>query len=670
MSTTTTTTTTTTTAMTTTARATSRHAARRPPMPKRTSMRRRWLTTIIGFVAVASICEIGAGTALYFHFGTRVTGAAWLNGAATGDIPAHLAAVDRGFETSARLVARDPRVVAAHSSDELTTAIAAVMAADLPANHVWIAEGADAHNASNAPACRAPATEAMVRGHVGSMVAWCGEAAYAGVSVRLADDARRLFYGRRIDDAFAEQLYPLTATEVMLRAKDGRIIGTTLRTKDGSGLHIDDSVEGFTITTGTLSEPYRGLRTAVLAEEDWQGRGETELDWLVHRSTLQAVSLQPIEVMLAAPATTLTFGTALAAVLMLVLAMIILAAAFPIARIVVRSFTQPVSDIADAAGRVARGASDVRVAERGDEEIVSLARSFNQMVVDLNNARLHSVQTEKMVAIGQLAAGIAHEMNTPAQYVSDNVSMIRESILELSATLASGEQLQRAHIEALIVDVPRCLDDAMEGLRRMNKIVGAMRTFAHSRDGEREVTDLRELIETSAIVARNEWRHVATLGVHVDDDVPQVSIIRDEIGQVVLNLIVNAAHAVAERHGEDASAGRVDVHARRDGDAAVITVSDNGVGIPAANLTRIFEAFFTTKPVGKGSGQGLAIAWAIVVNRHGGSIAVDSVPGAGTTFTLRLPMSAHAHAHAHADADAQAHAGADDVSGEPPAMAA
>ncbi len=270
------------------------------------------------------------------------------------------------------------------------------------------------------------------------------------------------------------------------------------------------------------------------------------------------------------------------------------------------------------------------------------------------------VQSQKLQAIGQLASGIAHEINTPTQFVADNLVFLQASLADLvtvagaaqGLVAASGsglgteqalahlrDALAESDTEYLLEHVPRALEQCLEGLRRVTSIVSALRNFSRPSGPDKQPIDLREPIESTIVVSRNEWKSIAELETDFASDLPPVPCLRDELGQVVLNLIVNAAHAIAdvsERGG--ARRGRIVVSTRRDGAFAEIRVRDTGGGIAEEIRHRVFEPFFTTKPFGKGSGQGLAIAWAVVVEKHGGTLSFDVDEGVGTTFLVRLPL--------------------------------
>src|SRR6185295_7978872 len=256
-------------------------------------------------------------------------------------------------------------------------------------------------------------------------------------------------------------------------------------------------------------------------------------------------------------------------------------------------------------------------------------------------------QAQKLEAIGQLAAGIAHEINTPTQYVGDNLRFLKESFGELDILLAQlvnvgGEPASKllgdADFDYLKEEIPRALNQSLEGVDRVAKIVRAMKEFSHPAR-EKTATDLNRAIQSTITVASNEWKYVAEVEMDLDNNLPSVHCSPAEFNQVVLNMIVNAAHAISDVVGDGGKGkGKIRVKTRPEGEWALIEISDTGAGMPAHVQQRIFEPFFTTKEVGKGTGQGLAIAHNVIVDKHGGTIKVASAPGKGTTFTIRLPI--------------------------------
>ncbi|ARJ64786.1 hypothetical protein WV31_03400 [Magnetospirillum sp. ME-1] len=252
-------------------------------------------------------------------------------------------------------------------------------------------------------------------------------------------------------------------------------------------------------------------------------------------------------------------------------------------------------------------------------------------------------ESDRFEALGTLAGGIAHEINTPTQYVGDNITFMKESLaglLDLAQSVRSGGD-SGARVDALDLDflsteLPAAVEQALDGTAQISKIVQAIKEFSYPSSKSAHPVDLNHMIDVVATVTRNQWKYVAEMECDLDPDLPKASVIEGEINQVLVNLIVNAAQAIAEKGGD--APGRIRVMTRRLGDEVELSISDTGPGIPEANLKLIFDMFFTTKAPGQGTGQGLAISRAII-HRHGGQISAESLPGAGACFRIRLPLT-------------------------------
>jgi signal transduction histidine kinase len=266
------------------------------------------------------------------------------------------------------------------------------------------------------------------------------------------------------------------------------------------------------------------------------------------------------------------------------------------------------------------------------------------------------LRAQKLEAVGQLAAGIAHEINTPTQYVGDNIRFLKDSFREILALIERlrhlgdtatdgrilsadlGKALQETDTDYLLAEVPTAIDQSIDGVDRVSKIVRAMKDFSHPAT-ERTPLDINRAIASTATVASNEWKYIAELQTDFDPDLPAVPVMPGDFNQVILNMIVNAAHAIGDVVGDGGNGrGTITLATRRVDEHAEIRISDTGCGMTPEIAARIFDPFFTTKAVGKGTGQGLAMAHNVVVVRHGGTIKVESTPSAGTTFIIRLPL--------------------------------
>jgi PAS domain S-box-containing protein len=269
----------------------------------------------------------------------------------------------------------------------------------------------------------------------------------------------------------------------------------------------------------------------------------------------------------------------------------------------------------------------------------------------------HLRLSQKLESVGRLAAGIAHEINTPLQYVGDNVYFLRNAFDGLekysgAARAAVAAALERNDVTPLghvrrveeesdvvdaLVNVPRALERAGEGLHSVKKIVAAMKELAHPDQGSKSGVDVNGLVETALVISKHEYKTIAAVQT-VYSSVPHVPAYKTELCQVLINLIVNAAHAIESAKAVDHRAGVIRVETEALEGRVCIRVRDNGCGIPDTARDRIFDPFFTTKAVGKGTGQGLAIARATIVEKHGGELKVESTLNVGTTFTVELPV--------------------------------
>jgi PAS domain S-box-containing protein len=286
---------------------------------------------------------------------------------------------------------------------------------------------------------------------------------------------------------------------------------------------------------------------------------------------------------------------------------------------------------------------------------------FSAVIRDISSRKAMEQQllrAQKLEAVGQLAAGIAHEINTPTQYVGDNIRFLKDSFREILALIERlrqladtatdgrilsadlGKALQETDTDYLLAEVPTAIDQSIDGVDRVSKIVRAMKDFSHPAT-ERTPLDINRAIASTATVASNEWKYIAELQTDFDPDLPAVPVMPGDFNQVILNMIVNAAHAIGDVVGDGGHGrGTITLATRRADEHAEIRISDTGCGMTPEVAARIFDPFFTTKAVGKGTGQGLAMAHNVVVVRHGGTIKVESTPGAGTTFIIRLPLEA------------------------------
>ncbi|MGD9948055.1 MAG: sensor histidine kinase [Desulfobulbus sp.] len=292
-----------------------------------------------------------------------------------------------------------------------------------------------------------------------------------------------------------------------------------------------------------------------------------------------------------------------------------------------------------------------------------LQASAERIKAQQEQEQLHArlLQAQKLESVGQLAAGIAHEINTPAQFISANVSFLSEAFEEASQLInaflnllesvkkgpVTEEQIKAneailAHLDwdYLKEEIPRALIQSAEGIQRVTSILQAMKEFSHPGSKEKVSADLNRIIETTITVSRNEWKYVAIVETDLDPALQLVPCLADEMSQVFLNLLINAAHAIEQRFGRNPTGtkGTITITTRQHGQDVEILITDTGAGIPEHIRHKVFDPFFTTKEVGRGTGQGLTIAYDVITNKHNGTLAFETATDVGTTFIIRLPM--------------------------------
>jgi signal transduction histidine kinase len=299
----------------------------------------------------------------------------------------------------------------------------------------------------------------------------------------------------------------------------------------------------------------------------------------------------------------------------------------------------------------------------GTCERVAGTKVLRGLMLDISELRRlgrELAAAQKLESVGRLAAGVAHEINTPVQFVSDNVHFVRTSMTDVAAVIRAYRDLKSAaksasvlagvvqlaedaekavDLDYILQSAPEALDSSIEGLERIATIVRSMKEFAHPDQAQKALGDLNQAIRSTLVIAHNEYKYVAELHTQFAD-LPLIPCYLGEINQVVLNLLVNASHAISDVVKDTGKLGKLDVRTRLDGRWVEFSIGDTGTGIPEAARNKIFDPFFTTKEVGKGTGQGLAIARSVIVKKHGGTLRFETESGKGTTFIIRLPIDA------------------------------
>ncbi len=293
--------------------------------------------------------------------------------------------------------------------------------------------------------------------------------------------------------------------------------------------------------------------------------------------------------------------------------------------------------------------------ERGDRQLTLVG-------LDVTSRRVlqsHLNHAMKLESIGQLAAGVAHEINTPTQFVGDNLRFLQDGFASFLKAVsaqdraldaarsgtctddilaATAKEVADADLPYLAAEVPKAVQQSLDGVKRIADIVGALKAFSHRDEGQHTPVDLGKALLSTLMVARNEYKYVADVVTDFSPELPPVPCLAGEINQVFLNLIVNAAHAISDAVRGSERRGTITITTARRGDWVEVRISDTGAGIPVEIRERIFDPFFTTKEVGRGSGQGLYIARDIIVAKHAGALTFETEIGVGTTFIIRLPL--------------------------------
>jgi two-component system, NtrC family, sensor kinase len=272
-------------------------------------------------------------------------------------------------------------------------------------------------------------------------------------------------------------------------------------------------------------------------------------------------------------------------------------------------------------------------------------------------------QAQKLETVGQLAAGIAHEINSPIQFIGDNISFLQDSFDDIAGILRTYEHLwhtltvsgavpvemgrqlskevETADIAYLFEEIPKTIEQSRDGVRRVEKIVRAMKDFSHPGSDEKTTVDINKILESTFTVCRNEWKYVAEMETDFTQDLPLIPCFSGEISQAFLNIIVNGAHAISDvTEGGSKGKGKISIRTNRtENNSVQIRISDTGGGIPQEIQGQVFDPFFTTKARGKGTGQGLAIARRVVIDKHQGNLFFETEKGRGTTFVIELPTT-------------------------------
>lgn len=268
-------------------------------------------------------------------------------------------------------------------------------------------------------------------------------------------------------------------------------------------------------------------------------------------------------------------------------------------------------------------------------------------------------EARRLESVGQLASGVAHEINTPTQFVGDNISFIKQNIDQFHDLFSYISKIAKSHdtnfqeieniikkldsnvdLDFVLGEMPLALEQSLDGVQRIKSIVKAMKSSVHPDNVDMQLADINQEIESACVLSRSEWKLVTEIDMKLDTELPKVYCLPYEINQVVLNMVINASHAISDEvKAGKYEKGLIEISTKADDEFAEIHIIDNGAGMPKEVQSKIFDPFFTTKEVGIGTGQGMSLAYNVINDKHKGLIELDSEVGKGTHFTIKLPRS-------------------------------
>ena len=293
-----------------------------------------------------------------------------------------------------------------------------------------------------------------------------------------------------------------------------------------------------------------------------------------------------------------------------------------------------------------------------DPRFVAIVRDISERIrqrKEKETIQAELLQKHKLESVGQLAAGLAHEINTPAQFIGSNIQFLSDAFADTIQFVAGlqtasqkwpeemkrqmDEALEKLDWEYLEAEIPTAIVQSKDGVDRISSLLAAMKRFSHPGSTEMTTADLHEIIETALTVSRNEWKYVAEVITEFGADVPQIPLLVDQMGQVILDMVVNASQAIQEKRTKSGveEMGVIKISTRVMDEEILLIFHDKGIGINTSDIKKVFDPFFTTKEIGKGTGQGMAICHDVITKKHHGTLKVSSKEGLGTTFTIKLP---------------------------------
>ncbi|QRO00377.1 hybrid sensor histidine kinase/response regulator [Archangium violaceum] len=603
------------------------------------SLKTRWLASMLGVVLAGTVITTLISSNISFYVAGR-TSSAWLSATQKNVNASIHQQIFTRLEVQARLLAGQPVLVEAFSTErasELHSRMDALV--KLPAGDFWAVVGGDGSVlATSLPDChvegageRPPPGAAPARSFV-----MCGRVpAFAVTTALTASSGAQgwLVLGFLMGDGYADLFFLATGVEVMLLDREGLI---TSSFHDTSGKRVSPGLGAIPQEALWSAEPrigkyvlevprYRGYFGVVPPHEP----GDDSLPcYLLSLPLLPEQPGIPVRLVLTNARIVTEVGAVYSTVIMIAWGLLLLPLLGFVVWRLVTGFAQPISQLGKMAARVAEGDLECTVPVSRQDELGQLTRDFNDMVRKLRETQRRLMHTEKMAAVGQLAAGVGHEINNPLAYVTANLGFATEALSALPPDHLPPEVVLELR------EVSQVLDEAQDGARRVARIVRDLRTFAHDdKDEEKQVMEVRQVVEAALKFASNTLRYRARVTCDFQETA-RVEANEARLAQVFINLLVNAAQAIPEGHADENEI-RVTT-AMDEGGFVVVEVSDTGKGMGPEVLGHLFEPFFTTKPMGQGTGLGLSISRNIIEGL-GGSLTVRSTPEKGSTFRVSLP---------------------------------
>jgi signal transduction histidine kinase len=620
------------------------------------SLKTRWLASMLGVVFVGTAITTLISSSISFYAAERAS-YEWLSSIYRNTSSAIHQQVFQRLEVQARLLAHLPVLVdavATRRASEIQTGMGSLW--EPPDGGFWAVLGEDGTVlATSQPACDLHGARGQPHPTTGPLRSFlmCGRVPALAVTteVRMGQGLQGwLVLGSQVNNTYADAIFAAASTEVVLLDREGLIASSFL---DTSGKRVAPDLGAAPRDALWADAPHFGKYE--IGVPDYRGYYGTTQPLLAGSSSLDTYLLAlplfpdqpqvPIRAVFMVPRKTMDQGAFYSTIIMVAFSLLLLPLLGLVVWRLVTGFVRPISQLGKMTAQVAEGDLSCQLPESRQDELGQLTRDFNDMVRKLRETQQRLMHTEKMAAVGQLAAGVGHEINNPLAYVTANLDFATETLSGLThpeggpahaqastqaQTLAEVSQAQT------LAEVSQALQEAQDGARRVGRIVKDLRTFARQNDEEeKQVLEVRQVIEAALKFTANTLRFRARITRDFRETAP-VEANEARLVQVFINLLVNAAQALPEGHAEEH-----EIRVTTDLDASgsvVVEVSDTGTGMSPEVLERIFEPFFTTKPVGQGTGLGLPICRNIIEGL-GGRLTVQSTQGKGSTFRITLPAA-------------------------------